>query len=60
MARQSSKWEHCIEVSEVLLELKDLKAGPKAHLLVCSPVCRQHEMSTEGSLGRGRMALGGG
>lgn len=25
MARQSSKWEHCIEVSEVLLELKDLK-----------------------------------
>ena len=35
-------------------------AGPKAHLLVCSPVCRQHEMSTEGSLGRGRMALGGG
>ena len=35
-------------------------AGPKAHLLVCSPVCRQHKMSTEGSLGRGRMALGGG
>lgn len=35
-------------------------AGPKAHRLVCSAVCRQHEMSAEGSLERGRMALGRG
>lgn len=35
-------------------------AGPKAHRLVCSAICRQHEMSIESSLERGRMALGRG